>query len=65
MLHAPGQQSVETGLPLIVPCALSCYLTAPELQESLEDHWRDDYPDTSGQLSAPTGKAITVIFGSE
>ncbi|TNN62981.1 hypothetical protein EYF80_026790 [Liparis tanakae] len=33
--------------------------------ESLEDHWRDDYPDTGGRPSAPTGKAITVLFGSE
>lgn len=58
-------ESVKTVIPLRLVCALNCYLTAPELQESLEDHWRNDYPDTSGLLAAPSGKAITVLFGRE
>lgn len=44
---------------------MNCYWATAELLESLEDHWKNDYPDTNGRLAAPTGKAITVLFGRE
>lgn len=57
--------SVKAALPGRLVYALNCNWTAAELLEWLEDQWRSDYPDISGLPAAPTGEAITVLFGGE
>lgn len=53
-------EPVKAGAPVKDWCVVNCYRATAELLESLEDRWRNDYPDNSRMLSAPSGKAITV-----
>ena len=65
VLRVTVQQRQQSWWLLLDWCVLDCYRATAELLESLEDHCRNDYPDISELLAAPTGKAITVFLEGE